>query len=175
MAIEPVKRLWLVVLRDSAAEVLEHLYHLGCVHLAQVPGGERQGRRLLRHLEAELTEAGDRLEQLRKKNIRMRFEKQFEQYIAEGDEMLGKENYGSALTAYTSARSMFDGDEAGLGGSLGSLKIKGIKGLEGYYDTAWPEPFGIIADEYGKMQIGRQKLTDSDLPFIDGDFHVELI
>lgn len=64
MAIEPVKRLWLVVLRDSAAEVLEHLYHLGCVHLAQVPGGERQGRRLLRHLEAELAEAAQRLEQL---------------------------------------------------------------------------------------------------------------
>ena len=64
MAIEPVKRLWLVVLREAAAEVLEHLYHLGCVHLAQVPGGEHRGRRLLRHLEAELTEAGDRLEQL---------------------------------------------------------------------------------------------------------------
>jgi len=64
MAIEPVKRLWLVVLKEVAPELLERLYHLGCVHLAEVSGGQRQGRRLLKHVEDELAEAGRRLEQL---------------------------------------------------------------------------------------------------------------
>ena len=64
MAIEPVKRLWLVVLKEVAPEVLERLYHLGCIHLAEVPQGQRQGQRLLSQVEAELAQANRRLQQL---------------------------------------------------------------------------------------------------------------
>ncbi len=64
MAIEPVKRLWLVLLKEVAPEVLERLYHLGCIHLAEVPRGQRQGQRLLTQVEAELAQANQRLQQL---------------------------------------------------------------------------------------------------------------
>jgi len=64
MAIEPLKKLWLVVLKEVAPEVLERLYHLGCVHLATVPRGERRRERLLDLAETELAEASRRLEQL---------------------------------------------------------------------------------------------------------------
>ncbi|MCK4300544.1 MAG: hypothetical protein KAX80_13460, partial [Planctomycetes bacterium] len=64
MAIEPVKRLWLVLLEEVAPEVLERLYHLGCIHLAEVPRGQRQGQRLLTQVEAELAQANQRLQQL---------------------------------------------------------------------------------------------------------------
>jgi len=84
MAIEPVKRLWLVVLQEMASRVLGDLYRLGCVHLATVESGRGEGgpltagarpqaggraeaseaRRLVEHLETELSEAGERLQQL---------------------------------------------------------------------------------------------------------------
>ena len=64
MAIEALKKLWLVVLKETASEVLEHLYRLGCVHLATVPRGRRSGERLVELAEAELAQANRRLDQL---------------------------------------------------------------------------------------------------------------
>jgi len=65
MAIEPMKKLWLIVLKEDAAEVFEHLYHLGCVHLAQAPGHARRSGHLIRRAERELGVALQRLGQLR--------------------------------------------------------------------------------------------------------------
>ena len=64
--------------------------------------------------------------------------------------------------------TFFDGNEVGTGGKLSTLRIDD-------YETDGDDLFGVTADDFGTILVGRLRIPKEGLPYEDGDFRMVMV